>query len=100
MAKVIVARKSLGPKRPCGSDSRPGHERLCKLFIFQILYKVLFFCIPQIWSHLVAINSKLLPISLEIEHRCILFSVVVQTILIYRSQRLLCCRVILLDIGI
>ena len=26
MAKATVARKSLGPKRPCGFDSRPGHK--------------------------------------------------------------------------
>ena len=26
MAKATVVRKSLGPKRPCGFDSRPGHE--------------------------------------------------------------------------
>ena len=27
MAKATVVRKSLGPKRPCGFDSRPGHEK-------------------------------------------------------------------------
>ena len=26
VAKAIVARKSLGPKRPCGFDSRPRHK--------------------------------------------------------------------------
>ena len=27
VAKAIVVRKSLGPKRPCGFDSRPRHEK-------------------------------------------------------------------------
>ena len=26
VAKAIVVRKSLGPKRPCGFDSRPRHK--------------------------------------------------------------------------
>ena len=33
MAKATVVRKSLGPKRPCGFDSRPGHlEMFLKFF--------------------------------------------------------------------
>jgi hypothetical protein len=27
VVKTIVVRKSLGPKRPCGFDSRPGHRK-------------------------------------------------------------------------
>ena len=33
VAKAIVVRKSLGPKRPCGFDSRPGHENTLSRYL-------------------------------------------------------------------
>ncbi len=81
-------------------SSRPRHKKLCSLLIFKHFTKSLIFLFTKygrIWSRF---YTRLSPVSYKIEHRCILFSIVVQTILIYRPQSLLCCRVILLDIGI
>ena len=49
--------KSLGPKRPCGFDSRPRHTRLCKLLIFKHFTKSCFLYPPN----LVAFGHFFLP---------------------------------------
>ena len=38
VAKAIAARKSLGPKRPCGFDSRPGHRNTLSRYLEGVFF--------------------------------------------------------------
>ena len=40
MAKATVVRKSLGPKRPCGFDSRPGHKNTSSRYLEGVFFVI------------------------------------------------------------